>query len=587
MRWHAKKSARAVQRRPSYERRLRFFGVVVVLAMIAVAGRLFVLQVLSHGFYAALAADQHGVIAELFPERGGIYLRDPKAPDGRFPAAINKALSTVYANTREVEDPAAAAVALAPVLEMDEQELYQKLSRPLDPYEPLKRKVTDEVADRVRALGLKGIGFAREQFRHYPEKSIAAHLIGFLGQNDDGEKVGRYGIEGHWDEQLAGANGLLSAESDPIGRWIGTAERKFTPARDGDELTLTVDRNIQFVVCEKLRAAVAKHGADGGSAVVLNPRTGAVMAMCNVPDYDPNDFSKVTDIARFNNNAIFSPYEPGSIFKPVTMAGAIDSGKVGPNTTYVDEGAVKIGPYTIKNSDGQAHGVKTMTQVLEESLNTGTIFAARQIGAKKFLEYVEAFGFGTPSGIELDTEASGDIESLRRKGDIWSATGSFGQGITVTPLQMAAAFGAIANGGKLMRPYVVDEIRHPDGTVEKTEPKVVRQVITKRAAGLVGGMLVRVVEHGHGKKASVPGYYVAGKTGTAQIPRADGQGYEQHAFIGSFVGFAPVDDPEFVMLVKIVRPRDVEWAESSAAPLFGDIAKFLLQYLQVPPDRAE
>ena len=341
------------------------------------------------------------------------------------------------------------------------------------------------------------------------------------------------------------------------------------------------------MVCEKLRAAVAKHGADGGTVVVLDPKTGAVMAICSVPEFDPNDFSKVEDLRRFNNPAIFGPYEPGSIFKPVTMAAAIDAGKVGPNTLYNDEGSVKIGPYTIRNSDGKAHGLQSMTQVLEESLNTGTIFAVRQLGAKPFLKYVEEFGFGSPTGIQLDTEASGDVDSLRKKGDIWSATASFGQGITTTPIQLAAAYGVLANGGKLMKPYVVDSIEHPDGTVVKTEPQVVRQVVTKRAAALVGGMLVRVIENGHGKRAAVPGYYIAGKTGTAQIAKSDGQGYEKDAFIGSFIGYAPVDDPAFVMLVKIDRPRDVEWAESSAGPLFGDIAKFLLQYLEIPPDRAD
>lgn len=225
-----------------------------------------------------------------------------------------------------------------------------------------------------------------------------------------------------------------------------------------------------------------------------------------------------------------------------------------------------------------------MAQVLEKSLNTGTIFAVRKLGPPLFLKYVEDFGFGSLTGIELDTESPGDISALRKKGEIWSATGSFGQGLTVTPVQLASAFSAIANGGKLMKPTVIKEIRHPDGRTETPEPKVVRQVITQRTALLVSGMLVRVVERGHGKLAAVPGYYVAGKTGTAQVPRKDGQGYEKDVSIGSFVGFAPADNPAFVILTKIDRPRDVQWAESSAAPLFGEIAKFLLDYLQIPPD---
>ncbi|HTM67744.1 MAG TPA: penicillin-binding protein 2 [Candidatus Binatia bacterium] len=584
--WHrTTRPGRAAPKRPAGELRLRIFQGAVLLAMAAVAGRLFALQVLSHRFYAALASNQHGILEDLFPTRGAIYLRDPKSPDGRFPAAINKTLSTVYANDREIKDARAVAHELAPAIGLEEAALFEKLSKPLDPYEPLVKKADDALVDRVKALGIKGIGFTREQFRYYPEKSSVAHVVGFVASSGGSERVGRYGIEGHWQEALAGKPGALASDDGPLGRFIGSADAGFAPAKDGDDLTLTIDRNIQYVACEKLREAVARHGADSGSVVILDPKTGAVMAMCGVPDFDPNDFASA-DLRRFNNPVIFGAYEPGSVFKPVTMAAAVDAGRVGPGTLYNDEGFVKIGPYTIKNSDGKGHGMQTMTQVLEESLNTGTIFAVRQLGPKAFLQYVSDFGFGSPLGIDLDTESGGDIESLRKKGEIYAATASFGQGITVTPLQLAAAYGAIANGGKLMKPYVVGSVKHPDGTEEKTEPVVIRQVITKRAAGLVGGMLVRVVENGHGKKAAVPGYYVAGKTGTAQIPRPGG-GYEVGASIGSFAGYAPVDDPAFVMAVRLDRPRDVEWAESSAGPLFGDIAKFLLQYLQIPPDRTK
>jgi cell division protein FtsI/penicillin-binding protein 2 len=266
------------------------------------------------------------------------------------------------------------------------------------------------------------------------------------------------------------------------------------------------------------------------------------------------------------------------------MAAAIDAGKVTPKTTYTDTGQVAIGQYTIRNSDGKANGIQTMTDVLEKSLNTGAIFAVRQLGAEKFRQYVDGFGFGQPTDLGLDGESKGDVSSLTKRGDIWSATASYGQGITVTPVQMAAAYSALANGGKLMKPYVVAEVKYPDGSGFRGEPQELRQVISKRAADLISGMLVRVVEDGHGKQAAVPGYWVAGKTGTAQI--SDGQGgYEKEQFNGTFVGFAPVDNPAFVMVTKIERPQDVVFAESSAAPLFGGIAAFLLQYLQIPPDR--
>ncbi|MEK7537619.1 MAG: penicillin-binding transpeptidase domain-containing protein, partial [Patescibacteria group bacterium] len=268
-----------------------------------------------------------------------------------------------------------------------------------------------------------------------------------------------------------------------------------------------------------------------------------------------------------------------------TMAAALNEGKVTPETTYTDTGQVRIGNFTIKNSDGHANGVQTMYEVLEKSLNTGAIFAMEQVGPAKFADYVQAFGFGSPTKIDLD-EAGGDISGLKTGKEIYAATGAFGQGMTVTPLQLAAAYGALANGGKLMQPYVVDRIRKPDGAEVVTQPKEVRAVISTQTSATISAMLVRVVQNGHGKRAGVPGYFVAGKTGTAQIPDPATGTYMKDLTIGTFAGFAPVEDPQFVMVVQLIKPRDVQFAESSAAPLFGNLAKFLMLYLHIPPTTA-
>ena len=583
--WHVRKKDHAKKPHATKgEWRLLFFACVIVIGTCAVIARLFVLQVLSHTFYSALATEQHGIFENLFPERGIVYVRDPKSPDGRFPAILNRTAYVAFADTRKIKDANDASTRLAVVLGDDPAKIHEKLLIQNDPYVPLAKKLDPTKADAIRALGIKGIGLAEERERYYPEGHTLSHVTGFLGSDGKGGLAGHYGIEGYWNTPLVGQRGIFESDEDSLGGMVGSATKTFRPAKDGDELTLTIDRTIQFVACDKLKQAVAKHHADGGSLVIADPKTGAILAICGVPDFDPNEYAHVKDIGVFNNPTVFEAYEPGSIFKAITLASAIDAGRITPNSTYRDEGQVQIGAYTIRNSDLKTHGVQTMTQVLSESLNTGTIFAVRQLGAKPFLKYVENFGFGSPTGIELDTESAGDIESLRKKGDIWSATASFGQGITVTPIQMLVAYGALANGGKLMQPYIVGEVRHADGTVEKTQPKAVRQVITKRASTLIGGMLVDVVEHGHGKHAAVPGYWVAGKTGTAQIPNPAG-GYFQDQAIGSFVGFAPADDPAFVMLVRIDRPRDVQWAESSVAPAFGEIAKFLLQYMEIQPER--
>lgn len=308
--------------------------------------------------------------------------------------------------------------------------------------------------------------------------------------------------------------------------------------------------------------------------------------MCSNPDYDGNNYQDTKDIKTFTNPAIFSQYEPGSIFKVITMAMALDQEKVTPQTTYDDTGQVIISKYRIENSDHKANGVQTMTEVLEKSLNTGAIFAMRSVGPDLFSEYVKKFGFGEKTGIELEGESKGDMKNLVKKpvGELYAATASFGQGMAATPIQIAAAFLTLANNGIMMKPYIVKEIIKPDGAKIETQPKTVGRIISEKAATVIGGMMVNVIENGHGKKAGVKGYYVAGKTGTAQVPAKNG-GYQAGAHIGSFAGFAPASNPKFVMLVRIDQPRDVEWAESSAAPLFGELAEYMLNYWQVPKER--
>lgn len=555
-------------------------GVFVVFGALLVL-RLFTLQVLQHGFYEALAADAHQLSQQLLPTRGQILVRDPQSATGVYPLATNRTLSLLYAIPKQITDPAATATRLQPFVTMAADELLARLSKPDDLYEPIQHYLTDEQRQAIADLHLAGLAFDDEPTRYYPERNLGAHILGFVGFDGD-EKTGRYGLEGHYDDRLAGQRGFLRAQKDASGQLIATAAQLWQPAVDGSNLVLTVDRTIQYEACRSLNEAVTKHGADSGSLVILNPKTGAVLAMCGSPDYDPNQYGQVEDVRTFLNPASQVPYEPGSVFKAITMAAALNEGKVRPESTYTDTGQVKIGSFTIKNSDNKAHGVQTMYQVLEESLNTGAIHAMEQIGAAKFADYVKAFGFGSPSEIDLD-EAAGNISGPLTHKEIYAATGSFGQGMTVTPLQLATAYGALANGGKLMQPYIVDRVQQPGGNDIVTQPKTIRQVISAQTSATISAMLVRVVQNGHGKRAGVPGYFVAGKTGTAQIPDPETGKYKPDATIGTFAGFAPVEDPQFVMVVQLVHPRDVQFAESSAAPVFGNLAKFLMLYLHVPP----
>ncbi|NQV12664.1 penicillin-binding protein 2 [Candidatus Uhrbacteria bacterium] len=599
---------------------------VMQVVLFAVAGiliaRLAFLQIVQHSIYEALASGQRELYKELFPERGDVLVVDK---DGEEVAiATNRYLSLVWAEPRRVDDPVRTAQVLGEILGYNkvasgsssnarevvaagedgsyltdgtyEQEgaeeepskndvLLGKLSKINDPYEPIEHKVTDEVAEEIRRANLPGIHLLQERFRYYPEGSMTSHVTGFVSGDDDGGFSGKYGIEGYLDETLAGHRGYLFSELDAKGRWISVGSRNREPAQDGADVLLTIDRTVQFVACETLKDAVEEYEADKGSVVILDPKTGAVRAMCGFPDYDPNIFNEVEDISVYNNQITFEAYEPGSVFKPLVMAAGIDSGAVTPQTSYYDTGEEKIEEYTIRNSDLKAYEWQTMTQVLEKSLNTGMIFAMREMGMEQMASYVHGFGFGNQTKIRLNSEVRGDIQNVDKGYEIFSATSSYGQGITTTPLQMAMAYTALANEGSVMIPHVVKEIRYDDGTVEVVAPEVLKQVLSPRSAQLVSAMLISVIENGHAGEAGVEGYYIAGKTGTAQVAKENGSGYQKDNTIATFVGYGPARDPSFVILVRIDHPRTTQWAAGTAAPTFGKIAEFLLQYDNIAPER--
>lgn len=498
---------------------------------------------------------------------------------------------------------------------------YLKIfSKTDDPYKPLESKVDIEQAKALHAAlvggdikssdleykdGLmidqrsgkeaifNGIGYTPESYRTYLEGSVASQLLGFVSydkseKNGESGKHGSYGLEGYFDNELFGKFGSVKSERGAGGLVIAQ-DREYKVQQDGYDLVLTIDRNVQFFIDKVVKEGGPKYNAESASILVLDPATGAIVAMASWPDFNPNKYNEVKDSNVFNNPIIFDQYEPGSVFKAVTMAGALDKGAVNPDTTYNDPGKMMIEgwPKPIANSDYAtfgAHGKTTMIQVLEKSLNTGSIFAMRSIGPAVFAEYVKNFGFGVKTGIELEGEASGNISGITAKKirPISAANASFGQGLSVTPLQMALAFGALANGGKLMKPYIVKEVRDSDvKIISQAEPKVIRQVISESTSALIKGMLVKVVENGHSKRAQVAGYYIAGKTGTAQVAEKGGYGKKLNH---TFVGFAPVDNPRFVILVKLYNPSAV-YAESTAVPMAHQIIEFLLNYWQVPKIR--
>lgn len=574
------------------ENRLQVAMIAIIIMALVVIGRLFVLMILQHGFYTALAVGSQEVFSELFPDRGTVYIQDSRTGE-EYPVAMNRDFFIVFADTREIEDDDTAEEAasqLSQVFNYDDEQkfdLYLRLNKRDDPYEPIEQKVSEDVVEDIKNRNLAGIGFIRKPERVYPEDNLASHVIGFLGKTEEGLNVGRYGIEGYWQEDLAGSGGFFSGARSAAGRLIPLANISLKAPKDGSDILLTIDRTLQFKACERLRQGMEDYGAKSASLVIIEPFSGAVRAMCSLPDFNPNTYNEVESIQIYNNSSIFVAYEPGSIFKPVTMAAALNEDAVRPETRFNDTGSYDGGcKKEIKNAGNKKYDQQNMIGVLENSINTGMVYVAEQLGRQKLLDYIESFGFGIKEGIELDSEVAGNIEALHKNEDkdfdCYTSTASFGQGITATPLQMAVAFGAIANGGVLMKPFIVQEIRDANGKIKRTKPKEIRRVIDQRSASLLSGMLVNVVDSGQAGRSKVKGYYVAGKTGTAQIAGPGGYTEDTNH---SFVGFAPVDDPKFVMIIKFEKPEELIYSASTAAPVFGDIAKFILQYYQVPPVR--
>lgn len=546
---------------------------------LVIIGRLYALQVVGREKWVAMAEEQHMVAQALRAERGSIALRDG---DLTYPVAVNREYKLAYVIPKLVEDVPGTAVALSAILGVDEALIRERLSDRADPFEVIKKKITLEEEAKLKELKLKGVNFLPEIYRYYPGGELASKVIGFVGPSDLGE-IGIYGVEAGWNGELHGRDGTLSQERDAAGRWISLTDRDHVEPEDGDSLVLTIDRVVQYEVEKILAESREKFNADTASAIVLEPKTGKILAMASVPQFNPNEYGKTEDIGLFMNPLVSLPYESGSVMKPITMAIGIEEGKVHPNTEFVDTGVVSEAGYNIQNAEGKVYGRSTMTKVLEESINTGVMYVERLVGHAAFRDRLRSFGFGSKTGIRLPAEHAGNLKNLDNlKSTIQFLTASFGQGITVTPLQLAVAYGALANDGILMKPQIVDRIIDRNGNIRPVEPEETRRVLSRETSKEMGEMLRSVVVNGHGKRADVPGYLVGGKTGTAQVAKTGSKGYDENITIGSFVGYAPINDPRFVIVVKFDNPRDVQWAESSAAPTFGAIMRFLLSYAKVP-----
>lgn len=566
--------------------RIYFLFIFFILLGAAIIGRLFVLQIRDHEKYKALAENQHLKEEIIYAKRGKILYSDETTV-----LAENQGVQTIAVAPGEVKDFQKTAEVLSSVVEMSKEEILKKISNKDIPWVILKNNVPLKKTEGVEKL--VGVHFVPSFNRFYPQGDIASHIVGFYGFDKDGKtRIGQYGVEEYYQKQLAGKDGFRKGAVDANQRPIFSLRNKIQEPVDGDTLVLTIDLNIQMFIENKVKELIEKYDPLNATIVVLSPKTGEILAMATLPNFDPNNYKKEKDKEVFKNPAILA-YEPGSIFKPITAAAGIEEKVIMPQTTYYDSGEVKIGNYTIKNSDLKAHGQQTMTNVIELSLNTGAVFIQQKLGRERFASYVQKFGFGKKTGIDLTGEESGNLENILNPPSteklIEPANASFGQGITATPIQLLTAFSAIANQGQMVKPFIVKKIIHPNGKEEEIQPEVLGQPISAETASRVTAMMVSSVKNGYSKKAGVDGYLIAGKTGTAQAPWSylgiKRAGYSDVA-LQSFINFAPAFNPEFILFLKMDGPKKgPRFSADSLAPMAKDINQYLFSYLGIPPEK--
>ncbi len=567
-------------------------GCFLVFGCLIIA-RLYYWQVIAGEELAAAAEGQHQVSFEIPAKRGQIL-----ASDG-FPLATAEEAYLVFASLPDLqENPSEIASKLAPILtdteeatpggKIDSQEallimeelLKERLNRTDLNWVPLKHKVSRETREEVEKLLIKGIGFEEEQRRSYPEGSSSAHLLGFVGQDINGRDKGYFGLEGYYDLELRGRAGVVRRERDASGRPILVGQFQDEEQHHGRDLLTTIDRSVQYIIEEKLAKGLERYGASSGSVVVMEPN-GAILAMAGLPGYHPGKYQQYEKELFPNPNVAFS-YEPGSTFKIAVMSAALNEKVVKPETKCDKCSSPRvINEYVIKTWNEEYFPDCTMVEVIEHSDNIGMVFVGEKLGIDKLVEYLKKFGLGEKTGIDLEDEL---VPNLRVDEDwrfIDLATASFGQGIALTPIQMTRIAAVIANRGKLVRPYLVKQIIGEDKTIT-IEPKIENEVISSATAKVMTELMINAVENGEAKWAKPPRYRIAGKTGTSQIP-VKGH-YDEEKTIASFVGFAPADEPQFVMLVTLREPTSSPWGSETAAPLWFDIAKELFDYYGVLPE---
>lgn len=555
----------------------------LVLAII-ILGRAFYIQVVKHSYYTSLADKQYVAETPLNFDRGNIYFSKYKGTI--VPAAQLRTTYRIAVDPTQITDKEALYKKITEVIPLNQEDFLFKVSKENDPYEELAKDVSAENVALLKEKKIKGLTYVKDNKRSYPQENVGAKIIGFVGS--DGIKVkGQYGLERYYDDVLSRASSNTTVNF--FAELFADIEKTIISNKDKQEgdIVLTVDAEAQRILHATLIETKESWGSDTIGGIIMDPKTGSIIAMDALPSYNPNKFQDVKEATSFINQNVSGVYEMGSIIKPITMAAALDAGVVTEGvTTYNDTGFRDLNGYKVRNFDGRPRGPGTgMQMILDKSLNVGIVFLVEKLGIKEFQNYFKKFGLGSETGIDVPTEASGLTKNLDSNVLVDSATAGFGQGIAITPIQTIRALAVLGNGGKLVSPHIVDSIVYQNGDVKKLVPDEGEQVITEETSEIISRMLVHVVDTAlKDGTYKMDHYAIAAKTGTAQMVKPGG-GYYEDRYLHSFFGYFPAYDPKYIIFLFHTHPKGAEYASATLTDPFFKLVKFLISYYELPPDR--
>ncbi len=554
--------------------RYTFVFTILILLFVLIIGRLFYWQVVKAEMLSELAQSQYSGLIKVSPKRGEI-----KTSDG-FPIATNKVSYLLFINPTEIKDKNQTILMLSSLLDITKASISAQLL-PDRLWVSIKSGIDAKKKEEIEKMQLPGVGFEEHYTRFYPEGSVAAHLVGFVGKTESGADKGYVGLESFYDRLLKGKEGYAIELHDALGRPIISKRTPMTSGSDGGNLFLSLDRSVQFLTEQKLKDGIKKYGASGGMIGIMDPQTGNIIAMASSPSFSPQKYWE-SDESLYKNPFITNTYEPGSTIKPIIMASAMDAGLITPQAKCnICSGPISVSGYELHTWNDKYYKDTNMIEVIQHSDNTGMVFVAQKLGVDRMIEYLTKFGIGKLTDIDLQGETAPSFKPRNAWYDVDLATTGFGQGISITPIELLTAFSVLANGGKLIQPRVVTAFENANGEVLKIPTKIKGIPISEKTAKVMTEILVNAVEKGEAQWTKLKGYRIAGKTGTASIP-VKGH-YDPNSTITSFIGFAPSQKPKFIMLVILNKPTASIYAAETAAPVFFDIARDLLSYYGIPP----